>query len=334
VGRRSQHAERRPAPPDGRTEVVEPQPERTEPRLRDPGVADLSRRDYLAVARRAVKESLDDGITDAAAAVAYYSFLAIPSLLLVAVGVFSLVAGPDAIDTIIDRIGTVAPAEAVTLLEDSLRRTTEGGGGVAMVSVGAVLALWTATGAINAVMRALNTVYDREEQRGFVKQRLVAVVMLAAVLAAFLLVFGLLVLGPQLSGWVGDAVGLEGTIEWIWWSAQWPILIGGLLLAFAAVLFLGPDVDHPRWRFLTLGAVIAVLVWLAASGAFAWYVASFGSYDKTWGSLAAVIIMLVWIWLSAVVLLFGAEVNAELERSRELRRGEPAERRLQAPVTS
>jgi membrane protein len=203
-----------------------------------------------------------------------------------------------------------------------------------MVSVGAVLALWTATGAINAVMRALNTVYDREEQRGFVKQRLVAVVMLAAVLAAFLLVFGLLVLGPQLSGWVGDAVGLEGTIEWIWWSAQWPILIGGLLLAFAAVLFLGPDVDHPRWRFLTLGAVIAVLVWLAASGAFAWYVASFGSYDKTWGSLAAVIIMLVWIWLSAVVLLFGAEVNAELERSRELRRGEPAERRLQAPVTS
>jgi membrane protein len=142
------------------------------------------------------------------------------------------------------------------------------------------------------------------------------------------------VLGPHLSGWVGDAVGLEGTIEWIWWSAQWPILIGGLLLAFAAVLFLGPDVDHPRWRFLTLGAVIAVLVWLAASGAFAWYVASFGSYDKTWGSLAAVIIMLVWIWLSAVVLLFGAEVNAELERSRELRRGEPAERRLQAPVTS
>jgi membrane protein len=125
---------------------------------------------------------------------------------------------------------------------------------------------------------------------------------------------------------------MESTLEWIWWAAQWPILIVGLLLVFAAILSLGPNVDHPRWRFLTPGSVLAVVIWLGASGLFAVYVSMFGSYNKTWGSLAAVVIMLTWLWLSALALLFGAEVNAEAERSRELRRGEPAERRIQAPA--
>ena len=104
-----------------------------------------------------------------------------------------------------------------------------------------------------------------------------------------------------------------------------------LLAAFATLLWLGPDVDHPRWRFITPGAVVAAVVWLAVSGLFAVYTARFGSYNKTWGSLSAVIIMLTWLWLTGLALLFGAEINAEAERSRELRRGEPAERELQAP---
>jgi membrane protein len=110
------------------------------------------------------------------------------------------------------------------------------------------------------------------------------------------------------------------------------VLIAGLLAAFATVLYLGPNVDHPRWQFLTPGSVLAVVVWLAASGLFAVYTAMFGSYNKTWGSLAAVIVMLTWLWLTGLALLFGAEVNAEAERSRELRQGEPAEREIQAPA--
>jgi membrane protein len=139
------------------------------------------------------------------------------------------------------------------------------------------------------------------------------------------------VLGPVISDAVGGALGLETVFGWIWWTVQWPVLVLGLLFAFAGVLYLGPNVDHPRWHFITPGSIFAVVIWLAASGLFALYVSLFGSYNKTWGSLAAVIIMLTWLWLSALALLFGAEVNAEVERSRELRQGKPAAADLQAP---
>jgi membrane protein len=309
----------------------QPQPEPHEPRLAEPGPTDLSKRDYVAILKRAVRESIDDGITDSAAAIAYYGFTALPALSLIAVGVFTLVAGENAVTTIEDNVEKVAPQEAAELLGDSLERTAQGGGGIVLIAVGGAVALWTATGAMTAVMRALNRAYGREETRGFLRQRLAALSMLVFVMLAFVLALGLLVLGPKLSGWVGDAVGAEGVVVWLWWLGQWPILVGALLLSFAAVLYLGPNVEHPRWRFLTIGAAVALVVWLAASGAFAFYVANFGSYNKAWASLAAGVIMLTWLWLSALALLLGAEVNAEAERSRELRRGEPAEEELQAP---
>jgi membrane protein len=310
-----------------------PQPERREPRLADPGLRDLSRRDYLAIAKRAIKEALSDGITDAAAALAYYLFLALPAAMLLALGLFGLLAGPGAVDTLVDKLGTVVPAETVTLVRDSLDRLVANqGGSVALVAVGAVLALWTSTGAMTALMRALNRAYDREETRGFVRVRLTALAMVALTLLAFALVLGLLVLGPHLAGWVGEATGLESLVDWVWWAAQWPVLLVGLLLAFAGILHLGPNVAHPRWQFLTPGAVVAVLLWLALSGLFAAYASMLGSYNKTWGTAATVVVTLVWLWLSGLALLLGAEVNAEAERSRELRRGEPAEQELQAPA--
>jgi membrane protein len=314
--------------------AVEPQPERNEPTLADPTPRDLSMRDYLAILIRAGKESMNDHITKLAAALAYYSFLAIPSALLVAVGAFGLFGDEDAVSTIVDKLDGVVPQEALTLVQSSLDRVTESqsSAGITLVVVGSVLALWTLTGAMQTLMWALNTAYDREETRGFVKQRLTALAIIVLMLLAFGLAFGLLVLGPLLSNAIGSAVGLETFVKWLWWTAQWPIQLLGLLFAFAAILYLGPNVDHPRWRFVTFGTVISLIVWLLASGAFALFVSRFGSFDKTWGSLAAVIIMLTWLWLSGVALLFGAEVNAEAERSRELRRGEPAETKLQAPA--
>jgi membrane protein len=200
------------------------------------------------------------------------------------------------------------------------------------VVIGLALALWTATGAMNGLMRGLNAAYDRKETRGFVKQRVTALGMLGCCVVAFGLVFVLLVLGPILSEWVGGVMNAETAFKWIWWTLQWPIMIGGLLLAFSGILYLGPNIDHPRWRFVTLGSAFAVVIWLVVSGLFALYVSLFGSYNKTWGSLAAVIVVLTWLWLSGLALLFGAEVNAESERSRELRQGKPAERELTAPA--
>lgn len=316
-----------------REEAPQPQPEHEEPRLQDPTPTELSLRDYRAIVVRAGKEALDDHITNLAAAIAYYSFLAIPSLLLVAVGAFSLFAGPDAIATITEKLAGVVPREALTLIDESLTRVTENraNSGIAMAVLGTVLAVWSLTGAMQTLMWALNSAYERDETRGFVKRRLTALLMVVLMLFAFAIAFGLLVLGPHLSGWIGDAVGLEALVAWLWWTAQWPVLILGLLVAFATILYLGPNVDHPRWQFLTIGTALAVFVWLLGSGAFAVYVSQFGSYNKVWGSVATVIVMLIWLWLSALALLFGAELNAEAERSRELRSGQPAEVELQAP---
>jgi membrane protein len=329
VSVREQEETGRPTP----DEAPEPQPEHEEPRLRDPEPTDLSKRDYIAIVKRAAKESLNDHITNLAAALAYYAFLAIPALLLVVVGLFSLWATPDTINSLVDQLAKVMPAEAVGLVEDSLTNMTQKQAqGAVLVGIGGLLALWSMGGAMQNLMWALNAAYDREETRGFVKRRLTAYVMFFFVLIGFALAFGLLVLGPQLSEWLGNEIGEPTVLKIVWWVAQWPILIGGLLIAFAVVLYLGPNVDHPRWRFLSFGAVLAVVIWLLASGAFAFYVSQFGSYNKTWGSLSAVVIMLTWLWLGALALLFGAEVNAEAERSRELRRGEPAEVDLQAPT--
>jgi membrane protein len=281
------------------------------------GVTDLHVRDYLGIVKRSIRRAMDDQIPDAAAAIAYYGFLAIPAVLLISVGVFSIVASPSAIETIVERLGSVMPAEAVALLESGLNRTAEEGGGPTMILVGGLVAVWTASGAANAVMRALNRVHDTEESRGFVRQRLVGLAIVFIGVVAFLLVLGLLVLGPKLAGWIGGALGAESAVRWTWLLGQWPILLVALFAVFGAVLFLGPDVEHPRWRFLSVGAGIAVALWLAASGGFAIYVSLFGSYNQTWGTLAAVIIMLTWLWLSALALLVAAEVDSETERTRQ-----------------
>jgi membrane protein len=317
-----------------RENAPQPQPEQDEPILHDPSPTELSLRDYRAIVVRAGKEALADHLPNLAAAIAYYSFLAIPSVLLVAVGAFSVFAGPDAISAVTERLAGIVPREALTLIDDSLTRVVDknASSGIAMAAVGIVLAVWSLTGAMQTLMWALNTAYERDETRSFLKRRLTALAMVMLMLFAFGLAFGLLVLGPHVSGWIGDAAGIEAVVDWLWWTAQWPVLILGLLVAFATVLYLGPDVEHPRWRFLSFGTVLAVCVWLLGSGGFAVFVSQFGTYNKAWGSAAAVIVMLTWLWLSALALLFGAELNAEAERSRELRRGEPAEVELQAPA--
>jgi membrane protein len=230
----------------------------------------------------------------------------------------------------------VMPGQAANLLGGSLKRLNQNPStGITMTIVGFVLAVWATTGAMTTYMTALNLAYERKDGRSFVRKRIVAAQLVAVIGIAFLLVAILLIFGPPIERFVASHAGpVSGAIGWIWWIATWPILIAGLLAAFATLLYRGPDVAHPHWRFITPGSLFAAVVWLAASGAFAFYTSAFGSYNKTWGSLAAVIIMLTWLWLAGIALLLGAEINAEAERSRELREGKPAERRLLVPPRS
>ena len=313
-----------------------PQPERHESRLTDPGLFDLSFRDWRAIVVRAFKEFLEDNGTMLASALAYSTFFAIPSVLLVVVGVFTLVAGPETISALMAHFSQVMPSQAASLLGGSLHRLDQHPAtGITMTIVGAVLAVWATTGAMTSYMTALNLAYERKDGRSFIRKRVVAVELVAVIGFAFLLVAVLLIFGPPIEHFVASHAGpVSGAVGWIWWIAEWPILVVGLLAAFATLLYLGPDVAHPRWRFVTPGSIFATIVWLAASGGFAFYTSAFGSYNKTWGSLAAVIIMLTWLWLAAIALLLGAELNAEAERSRELREGQPAESRLLVPSRS
>ena len=314
-------------------EAPEPQPEHEEPRLQDPGPTDLSKRDYLAIVKRSFKKFNEDHMTNIAAALAYYAFLAIPSTLLIVAGLFGLLAGPNAVTTVIDKLHGIAPAQVTSLLEQSLNNLTQNSGtSITVLSIGGVLAFWSLTGAMQNVMWAINIAYDRDERRGFVRRRVTALWMVVFALIGFALAFGVLVLGPHISTWIGNALGAHTLVKIVWYIAEWPLLVGGLLFVFAAFMYYGPNVEHPRWRFLSFGAILALALWLIGSGAFAFYASRFSSYNKTWGSLAAVVVMLTWLWLSSVALLLGAEVNAEAERSRELRKGEPAEVELQAPA--
>jgi membrane protein len=300
----------------------QPQPERAEPKVPDPEVTDFSKADWKAVLIRAAKETLDDNVPMLAQALAYSTFFAIPSVLLVVVGLFTLISGPDTITSLMEHFRTIMPGDATRLLNESLQRLeSRPSTGLLMTIVGLVLAVWSTVGAMNALMTALNIAYDRKDRRPFAKKKIVGLEMAACIGLAFLLISVLLIFGPAIQGWVGNALDIEPALGWVWWIVQWPLLVVGLLAAFATVYWLGPDVDQPRWTFLTPGAAVALVIWLGASGLFAVYTSMFGSYNKTWGSLAAVIVMLTWLWITGLALLFGGEVNAEVERTRELRKG-------------
>lgn len=273
-------------------------------------------RDWVAIFRRAISETLDDGMPMIASAVAYSSFFAIPSVLLLVVGLFTLAAQPETVQDLMDRFSTFMPAEAAELLGESLEQLGERPStGILITLVGFVLALWASTSAMTTYMAALHIARDGEDSRSFVRRRLVALVLVLAIGAAVLLVGLLLVFGPYVEGFLGDRLGIERASSWLWWTVQWPLLVLALLVAFAVVHYLAPDVEHRRFRLVTPGAVVAVGGWLVASAGFAVYANLFGSYNKAWGSLSAVIVTLTWLWLTALALLFGAEVDAEAERA-------------------
>jgi len=269
-----------------------------------------------ALVVRAVRGALKSNVTDRAAGLAYYGFLAVPSLLIVALGITGLVLDPDRVEDLVDRLSSFAPESAIQLLQDVLDQVAgSGGSGISLIAVGSVFALWSATGAATALMRGLNSAYSRTESRSPVRQRIVALTLVGWLLMAVVVAIGIIALGPVLADRIGDAAGQPGLVDRLWRALQWPLAIVGLVVALAGIHYVGPDVAHATRRGVMPGAVFSAVLWLLLSGLFSVYVANFGSYDAAWGSLSAVIVLLTWLWLSALAILLGGRVNAEVARS-------------------
>jgi len=271
---------------------------------------------YPGIVVAGVRSGLLHNVMALAAAIAYNAFLAVPASLMVALGVFTLVERPEDVGTLINNFDNVLPAEAQTLLNDTLRRLAESQDGGPLVLVGLVIALWSVSGALTTMMWALTmAATGRRDQRSFVRKRLVALALLGCVLLGALALLVLQVFGPTIARESGHDVG------WLFDLLRWPVLVGVLFLVTTAVMTLAPDDEVDRtWSTLLPGSAFTVVVGLVASEGFAIYVSRFGSYNKAWGSLSGVIVLLVWLWLSGLAILLGGEINAEAARRREAAR--------------
>jgi membrane protein len=282
---------------------------------------DLGARGWWGALKRTFREFREDNLTDRAAALTYYSVLAIFPALIVLVSILGLV-GESATKPLIDNLGTVAPGPAKEIFTNAIKNLQgdQGAAGVLFV-IGLLGALWSASGYVAAFMRTSNAIYDMPEGRPVWKTLPVRVGLTIVLLVLLAVSTIAVVLTGGLAEKVGDVIGLGSTAVTVWNIAKWPVLLLVVSFMFALLYWAAPNVKQPGFRWVSPGGILAVVGWLIASGAFALYVGNFGSYNKTYGSLGGVIVFLVWLWISNIVILLGAEFNAELERGRAIEAG-------------
>jgi membrane protein len=295
-------------------------------------LGDIRKRSWIYVARKTLREFSKDQCTDLAAALTYYAVLALFPALVALVSLLGVLGqGQSTVDALLEIVDQVGPASAV----DSLRPTIEQlsssqGAGIALV-IGLLGALWSASGYVGAFGRAMNRIYEVGEGRPIWKLRPVQLlVTLFAVLLVAVAAAALVLTGPVAEA-VGEQIGLGSTAILVWDIAKWPVLLGIVVLIVAVLYYATPNVKQPKFRWISLGALFAIVVWILASAAFGFYVATFSSYNKTYGSLAGVVVFLLWLWITNLALLAGAELDAELERGRQLQAGIAAEETIQLP---
>jgi membrane protein len=305
--------------------------------------SDDARRDYrptgvddsssgFATLKRTATEFSEDNLADWAAALTYYGLLALFPALIALVSIVGLFADPQSttqkVSEIVTQIGPDSAAQTFSGPIESIT-SNRGAAGVLFV-VGLATALWAASGYVGAFMRASNIVYETPEGRPFWKLRpLQMLVALVMVILLALVALALVLTGP-LAEAVAEPLGIGDAAVTAWDIAKWPVMLAVVVAMIAVLYYASPNVKLRGLGWVTPGSIVAVVVWLIASAGFAFYVANFGSYDKTYGALGGVVVMLIWLWITNLALLFGHELNAERERSRELAEGEPrAEKEIQ-----
>ena len=282
--------------------------------------------------KRTALEFKEDNMSDWAAALTYYGLLSLFPAVIALVSILGLFGDPETttrqLTDIVTQIGPSSAAETFSGPIESITSNRSAAG--ILFIVGLATALWSASNYVGAFMRASNIAWETPEGRSFFKLRplqilvtLVMVIMMAVVAVALALT------GPIVEA-VGSSIGIGDTALTIWDVAKWPVLLGVVILMFSVLYYAAPNVKLPGFKWITPGSTFAVIVWLIASVLFAFYVANFGSYDKTYGTLGGLVALLVWMWITNLALLFGVELNAERERSRELGADVPrAEREIQ-----
>jgi membrane protein len=292
---------------------------------------DLAARSYWRTAKRAAKQFQAHNLSDWAAALTYYAILAIFPALIVLVSLLGLV-GESATQPLIDNVGKLAPGPARDIFVGAITgiQENQGAAGVLFV-IGIAAALWSASGYVGGFMRASNAIYGVDEGRPFWKKRPVQLgITIALVLMTAAVAVALVLTGP-LAQTVGDIVGVGDTAVTVWSIAKWPVMLAVVVTMLAFLYWAAPNVKQPKFRWLTPGGALALVGWIVASVGFAFYVANFGSYNETYGAIGGVIVFLVWLWITNLAILFGAEFDAELERERELESGMPAQEDIQLP---
>jgi membrane protein len=281
----------------------------------------LTGRSWVGVLKRTVREFLDDDLTDWAAALTYYGILAIFPALLAVVSVLGLIGHP-VTQPLIDNLGKVAPGPAEQILKSAIKnlQSSQAGSGVVLV-IGLGGALWSSSAYVGAFMRASNAIYDIGEGRPIWKTLTTRLVITIVLLTMLILVGVGVTMTGALASQVGKVLGVGSTAVTVWDIAKWPVIILAVITMFAILYWAAPNVKQPGFLWATPGTVVGLILWIIASAAFALYVGNFSSYNKTYGALGGVIIFLVWLWISNIAILLGAELNAEIERGRQIQAG-------------
>jgi membrane protein len=293
---------------------------------------DLKKRSWKYVLVKTVREFSSDQCTDIAAALTYFGVLALfPGL----IAVFSLLGvlgqGDAAASTVLGIIDDVAPGDTADALRGPIEEIASSpGAGFALIS-GIVLAIWSASGYVGAFSRAMNRIYEIDEGRPFWKLKPVQLLLTVIMVVLVTLAAVLLVVSGPIAEAIGGALGLGEVALVIWNIAKWPVLLVIVVLMLAILYYGAPNAKQPKFRWISIGAIIAIVILAIATLGFVFYIANFSNYDRTYGSLAGVIVFLLWLWIANLAILFGAEFDAELERGRQLQAGIAAERDIQLP---
>ncbi|MFN8076873.1 MAG: YihY/virulence factor BrkB family protein [Kineosporiaceae bacterium] len=290
--------ERSPRPPGGGGQADDP--------------TEVPPRGWWQIVRRALRRFSDEQGTLIAAGVAYYGFMALVPTLIAVVLLYGLISDPAQVQQQVDSLSSALPDQAKGLVTErltALSSTSSGGLGIGLV-VSLLVALWSASGGVSALMTAVNDAYGEDDDRGFVRKKALALALTVGAILFFCLSVALIAVLPAVLG----SRDLPAPAEWGLQGARWLLLLGAVALALAVVYRVAPDRDAPRLQWLSVGAVVATVIWILATLGFSLYVAQFSSYDKTYGPMAGVVVILLWMWLSSIAVLLGATVNAEAER--------------------